>query len=65
MYYYGKQLFPYHPSKEDWLKEGSLKIIEIVQFADLGMVSEDPFGRDKDLWPLYRTSSTAALIPHI
>ena len=65
MYYYGNQLFPYHPSKDSWLNEGSLNLIEIIQFADMGMESEDPYGRDKDPWPLYRTRSTAELIPHI
>jgi hypothetical protein len=65
MYYYGNQLFPYHPSKDSWLNEGSLNLIEIIQFADMGMESEDPYGRDKDPWPVYRTRSTAELIPHI
>ncbi|GIT06437.1 MAG: hypothetical protein CM1200mP30_00670 [Pseudomonadota bacterium] len=31
----------------------------------MGMESKDPYGRDKDPWPVYRTSSTAELIPHI
>ena len=31
----------------------------------MGMKSEDPYGRDKDPWPLYRTRSTEVLIPHI
>ena len=65
MYYYGNQLLPYHPSKHSWLKKGSLNLIEIIQFADMDMKSEDPYGRDKDPWPLYRTRSTEELIPHI
>ena len=65
MDYYGYQLFPYHPSKDNWLNEGSLNLVEIIQFADMGMESEDTYGRDKDPWPVYRNGSTAELIPHI
>lgn len=65
MYFYNEQLFPYHPSQENWTEQGSLNLIEIIQFADMGMESKDEYGRDKDPWPLYRTQSTEALIPHI
>jgi len=65
MYFYNEQLFPYHPSQENWTEQGSLNLIEIIQFADMGMESKDEYGRDKDQWPLYRTQSTEALIPHI
>ena len=65
MYFYNEQLFPYHPSQENWTEQGSLNLIEIIQFADMGMESKDDYGRDKDQWPLYRTQSTEALIPHI
>ena len=65
MYFYNEQLFPYHPSQENWTEQGSLNLIEIIQFADMGMESKDDYGRDKDPWPLYRTQSTEALIPHI
>lgn len=64
-YFHQKQLYPYHPSSKDWTQKGSLKLIEIPQFADLGMKSNDDFGRDRDQWPLYRTQSTELLIPHI
>jgi hypothetical protein len=65
MYFYNEQLFPYHPSHENWTEQGSLNLIEIIQFADMGMESKDDYGRDKDQWPLYRTQSTEAFIPHI
>lgn len=65
MYFYGKQLYPYHSSSENWEEQGNMKLIEIPQFADLGIESLDPYGRDRDQWPLYRTASTEKLIPHI
>jgi hypothetical protein len=65
MYFYNEQLFPYHPSHENWTEQGSLNLIEIIQFADMGMESKDEYGRDKDQWPLYRTQSTEDFIPHI
>ena len=65
MYFYNEQLFPYHPSQENWTEQGSLNLIEIIQFADMGMESKDDYGRDKDQWTLYRTQSTEAFIPHI
>ena len=65
MYFYNEQLFPYHPSQENWTEQGSLNLIEIIQFADMGMESKDDYGREKDQWPLYRTQSTEAFIPHI
>ncbi|RTZ83897.1 MAG: hypothetical protein DSY95_06860 [SAR324 cluster bacterium] len=65
MYFYNEQLFPYHPSQENWTEQGSLNLIEIIQFADMGMESKVDYGRDKDQWPLYRTQSTEAFIPHI
>ncbi len=65
MYFYNEQLFPYHPSHENWTEQGSLNLIEIIQFADMEMESKDDYGRDKDQWPLYRTQSTEDFIPHI
>jgi len=65
MYFYNEQLFPYHPSQENWTEQGSLNLIEIIQFADMRMESKDEYGRDKDQWPLYRTQSTEDFIPHI
>jgi peptidoglycan/xylan/chitin deacetylase (PgdA/CDA1 family) len=65
LYYHEEQLQPYHPSKRDWTKPGDLKLIELVQFADMTIDSIDAHGRDRDQWPLYRTKSCEAFIPHI
>jgi peptidoglycan/xylan/chitin deacetylase (PgdA/CDA1 family) len=65
MYFYRDRLTPYHPSREDWTKEGDLRIVQLPNFADLSMESKDPYGRDMDQWPLYRTESADALLKHI
>ncbi|MHC4871622.1 MAG: polysaccharide deacetylase family protein [Planctomycetota bacterium] len=65
MYYFKDRLTPYHPSSEDWTKEGDLKIVELPNFADLSMDSKDEYGRDMDQWPLFRTESAAKVLEHI
>ncbi|MCK4248424.1 MAG: polysaccharide deacetylase family protein [Candidatus Omnitrophica bacterium] len=65
MYYFKDQLRPYHPSKDDWTKTGDLNIVELPNFADLSMESTDPYGRDLDQWPLFRTEGADALFKHI
>lgn len=65
MYYYRDQLGPYHPSRDDWTKPGDLKIVELPNFADLSMESNDPYGRDLDQWPLFRTEGAEALMRHV
>ena len=65
MYFYREQLEPYHPSYNDWTKKGDMKIVEIPNFADLSMESQDPYGRDMDQWPLWRTESAEAVMQHI
>jgi len=56
MYFYRERFEPYHPSKEDWTKEGNMKLLEIPNFADMVMESSDsPLERDRDQWPLFRT----------
>lgn len=66
MYFYRKQFAPYHPSKENWLNKGDMKILEIPNFADMLMESKDsPLERDRDQWPLFRTKGANALIKHI
>jgi hypothetical protein len=61
LYHYNKQTAPYHPSRENWTEEGTHKLLEIPNFCDLAMKSTDPFGRDRDQWPLFRTKSAAFL----
>jgi len=66
MYYYRERFVPYHPSKEDWTKEGDLNILEIPNFADMAMKSKDPkLERDRDQWPLFRTKGAKALMTHV
>ena len=65
MYFYRSRRYPYHPSADDWSQVGELGLIEIPQFADMGMESTDPYGRDRDQWPLYRTTSAATFFPHV
>ncbi len=65
LYYYEKRLVPYHPSSEDWTREGDLSILEIPNFADMTITSQDAYGRDRDQWPLFRTEGAEALMEHV
>jgi len=65
LYYYRERLTPYHPSREDWTKEGDMNIIEIPNFADLSMDSKDEYGRDMDQWPRWRLESAEAVMKNI
>ncbi len=66
MYFYRNQFVPYHPSKENWLENGDMNILEIPNFADMLMESADqPLERDRDQWPLFRTRGASELIRHI
>lgn len=62
LYFYREPFVPYHPSAKDWTKPGRVKIVEIPNFCDLSMQSNDPYQRDRDQWPLYRTESAKALM---
>jgi peptidoglycan-N-acetylglucosamine deacetylase len=56
MYFYREQFVPYHPSRSDWTRKGSSNVLEIPNFADMTMKSNDPgLERDRDQWPLFRT----------
>lgn len=65
MFYFRQRLGPYHPSSEDWTQEGDLRIVELPNFADLSMESTDPYGRDMDQWPRFRTEGAEVLLDHI
>lgn len=65
MYFYGKPLTAYHPSREDWTQEGDMSLLEIPAFADMTIESQDEFGRDRDQWPLSRTEGAEALMNHV
>jgi hypothetical protein len=62
LYFYGKPFVPYHPSANDWTKPGHMKILEIPNFCDLSMESQDKYHRDRDQWPLFRTKSAGYII---
>jgi peptidoglycan/xylan/chitin deacetylase (PgdA/CDA1 family) len=62
LYFFGKPFVPYHPSVEDWTRPGSMQILEIPNFCDLTMESKDPYQRDRDQWPLFRTQSAQLLM---
>jgi len=65
LYFYGERLVPYHPDKNDWTKEGDMKILEIPNFADITIKSKDPYGRDRDQWPKFRTEGAEKIITHV
>lgn len=65
LYHFQDRLAPYHPHKDDWTVPGNMKLVEIPNFADLSMQSEDEYGRDRDQWPLFRTESAAVLLERI
>ena len=62
LYFFRKPFVPYHPSSKDWTKPGRMRIVEIPNFCDLSMKSNDPFQRDRDQWPVYRTESAEVLM---
>ncbi len=62
LYFYRKRLFPYHPSRKNWLEEGKNRVLEIPNFADISQKSNDPFGRDLDQWPTFRTEGAKVLM---
>ncbi|SLM18082.1 hypothetical protein SPIRO4BDMA_40654 [uncultured spirochete] len=56
MYFYREQFAPYHPDRKDWTKKGDSSVLEVPNFADMTMKSDDPgLERDRDQWPLFRT----------
>jgi peptidoglycan/xylan/chitin deacetylase (PgdA/CDA1 family) len=66
LYFYRTMFVPYHPSAKDWTRPGRLKIVEIPNFCDLAMESQDPeYNRDRDQWPLFRTKSARALLDKV
>ncbi|MFC1452708.1 polysaccharide deacetylase family protein [Verrucomicrobiota bacterium] len=66
LYYYRTMFVPYHPSARDWTRQGRMKIVEIPNFCDLAMKSNDPlYNRDRDQWPLFRTKGAPALLKKV
>lgn len=66
MYFYRQRFAPYHPSREDWTQPGDSAVLEIPNFADMTMESQDPgLERDRDQWPLFRTQGAEYLLKRI
>ena len=65
LYFYREQLSPYRPSSTDWTKRGDMRLLEIPNFADITAPTTDPYHRDQDQWPLFRTKGSAQLLHHI
>jgi hypothetical protein len=65
LYYYLKPFIPYRPSRNDWTSLGNMDILEIPNFCDLNMDSQDPYQRDRDQWPLFRTRSAQILMDKV
>lgn len=65
LFFYRTMISPYHPDPNDWTRKGSLKLVEIPNFCDLEMESHDPWNRDRDQWPLFRTEGTRFLMDKI
>ncbi len=65
LFFYKEMFEPYHPSAKNWTKKGKMKIVEIPNFCDLTMESSDPYQRDRDQWPLFRTKSAGALMKKV
>ncbi|MDD2706602.1 MAG: polysaccharide deacetylase family protein [Verrucomicrobiae bacterium] len=65
LYFYRRLFVPYHPSRHDWTRKGTMKIVEIPNFCDLTMKSRDPWNRDRDQWPLFRVKSARALLAKV
>ncbi|ODS86177.1 MAG: hypothetical protein ABS46_01350 [Cytophagaceae bacterium SCN 52-12] len=62
LYFYSEPFVPYFPSRQDWTRPGDMPLLEIPNFCDLDMKSSDPYRRDRDQWPLFRTQSADALM---
>jgi peptidoglycan/xylan/chitin deacetylase (PgdA/CDA1 family) len=53
-YFHARDFLPYHPSREDWSKDGDLRIVEMPVFYDTEAAAEDPTNRSRDQWPMLR-----------
>ena len=65
LYFYRNLYYPYHPSADNWVEKGDMCLVEIPNFCDLSMPSNDPYQRDRDQWPLFRTESADALLAKV
>lgn len=62
--YKSKQLIPYHPSKNNWLEKGEMKILEIPNFGDITGKPNTIMSSCLDQWPILRLYGAKSLIKH-
>lgn len=65
LYFYGAPFVPYYPSVTNWSQPGKSRVLEIPNFCDLTMQSNDPYQRDRDQWPLFRTKDASFLMEKV
>jgi len=65
LFFYRTMFRPYHPDANDWTREGQMKLVEIPNFCDLAMESNDPWQRDRDQWPLFRTEGAQFMLDKV
>jgi hypothetical protein len=65
LYFFREPFVPYYPSVSDWAKPGESRVLEIPNFCDLKMQSNDPYQRDRDQWPLFRTKDAGFLMEKV
>lgn len=53
-YYHGREFVPYHPLRDDWSRDGGLRIWEIPVFYDMDAQATDDKNRSRDQWPMLR-----------
>jgi len=53
-YFHARDFLPYHPSSEDWSKEGSMSILEVPVFYDMDADENGDKNRGRDQWPMLR-----------
>jgi peptidoglycan/xylan/chitin deacetylase (PgdA/CDA1 family) len=53
-YYHGRDFLPYHPSRDDWSREGHLDILEVPVFYNMDATGAGTRNRGFDQWPMLR-----------
>ncbi len=53
-YFHARDFRPYHPSEDDWSKEGDMAILELPVFYDVDAGGNGDKNRGRDQWPMLR-----------
>lgn len=53
-YFHGRDFLPYHPSQEDWSKDGDMNLLEIPPFFNIDASDSSDGNRERDQWPMMR-----------